>query len=97
MTTSEVTELRRALGELRECIGSLRSHYGDSAQVQRLANDVDRLSIDVADVTGEPVRVAPAARAVPSEERVVVSDTPYDPGLWAGADDEGVGGYHRHG
>jgi hypothetical protein len=28
-------------------------------------------------------------------DRVVVPDTPYDPALWHGADDEGVGGYKR--
>ena len=26
---------------------------------------------------------------------VKISDTPYDPALWKGADDEGVGGYQR--
>ncbi|RZS38983.1 hypothetical protein EV193_104194 [Herbihabitans rhizosphaerae] len=95
MSTTEITELQRTIGQLRRCVGALRSRYGDVAAVQRLANDVERLGIDADDLGAQPTTPAPRAQA--AEEVVVVPDTPYDPDLWRDADDEGVGGHHKHG
>lgn len=94
MASTEISELRRAIGQVRHCVGALRAHYGDAPAVRRLANDVERLEIDAGDLaqlppaTGRPPVVA-------ASEVVPVPDTPYDPALWEGADDEGVGGYQR--
>jgi hypothetical protein len=95
MTSTEITELRRALGQLRQCVGSLRSRYGDVAAVQRLANDVERMDIDATELMD--MDSPPRQREAPRVERevVVVPDTPYDASLWQDADDEGLGGY-RH-
>jgi hypothetical protein len=97
MTSSEIVELRRALGQLRHCVGGLRARYGDVAAVQRLANDIERLDIDATELVDRDS--TPRPREAPRVERevVVVPDTPYDPQLWDGADDEGVGGYRPHG
>ncbi|MFD9893684.1 hypothetical protein ACFWY9_30430 [Amycolatopsis sp. NPDC059027] len=92
MSTTELAELRRTIGQLRQCVGALRSRYGDASAVRRLANDVERLDIDSADLDGAQIPVPAQAKPV---ERVPVPDTPYDPALWHGADDEGVGGYKR--
>lgn len=94
MPTREITELRRTIGQLRQCVGALRERYGEASAVRRLDNDLDRLDIDAGDldsVTPAPAQQRPADRS----DVVVVSDTPYDPSLWEGADDEGVGGYQR--
>lgn len=91
-TTKEVTDLQRTVAELRSCVGALRARFGETPTVLRLANDVDRLNIDIAELGGLPEPRAPHGE----NERVVVPDTPYDPELWRGADDEGVGGYHNH-
>jgi hypothetical protein len=92
MSTTELAELRRTLGQLRQCVGALRSRYGDSSAVRRLANDLDRLDIDAGDLeTPIPVQPKPIDRS----EVVKIPDGPYDPSLWQGADDEGVGGYQR--
>lgn len=96
MTGTELTHLQRAIAELRQCVGSLRSQYGDSTEVRRLANDVDRLGIDAADFAGLPTPRSPQATRGGKPEKVVVPDTPYDPALWLGADDEGVGGIQPH-
>ncbi|HEU5271846.1 MAG TPA: hypothetical protein VFU36_18135 [Jatrophihabitans sp.] len=32
--------------------------------------------------------------AAPAQELSPLTDEPYDPARWAGADDEGLGGYH---
>jgi hypothetical protein len=93
VTTTEIAELRRSIGHLRQCLGTLRDRYGDAPAVRRLANDVDRLDIDADDFEGSPP-VPRQQRATDRSDVVVVPDTPYDESLWAGADDEGVGGYH---
>ncbi|MDA3646351.1 hypothetical protein LZ318_28620 [Saccharopolyspora indica] len=88
-TTTELAELQRLLAQLRSSVGTLRTRYGDAPAVRRLHNDVERLDIDVADLAA----ALPAQRqASPSEEVVMVPDTPYDPSLWRDADDEGLGG-----
>ncbi|GAA5160020.1 MULTISPECIES: hypothetical protein [Amycolatopsis] len=92
MSSTELAEIRRALGQLRQCVGALRSRYGDAAAVRRLANDVDRLDIDVCELENPiPVQAKPSTPV----QVVKIPDAPYDPSLWQGADDEGVGGYHR--
>jgi hypothetical protein len=94
MPSTEISELRRTIGQLRQCVGALRARYGEAPAVRRLANDLERLDIDAGelDQSAVPVQIKPADRA----NVVVVPDTPYDPALWQGADDEGVGGYQRH-
>ncbi|MFR9732010.1 hypothetical protein ACL03H_22525 [Saccharopolyspora sp. MS10] len=91
-STTELTDVRRVLGQLRSSVGTLRSRYGDAAAVRRLSNDVERLEIDLAELSA-----LPAPRSEPSgRETVLVPDTPYDPALWRDADDEGVGGRQPH-
>jgi hypothetical protein len=92
VTGTELNHLQRTIAELRQCVGQLRSQYGDSAEVRRLANDVDRLGIDAEDFAGLPTPRFPRTPHGGKPEKVVVPDTPYDPALWRGADDEGVGG-----
>jgi hypothetical protein len=94
MSTIEIAALRRAIGELRQCVGALRSCYGDVAAVRRLANDIERLDIDTTEFVA--TTRAPAAGVPTQREIVVVPDTPYDPDLWRGADDEGIGGHRAH-
>jgi hypothetical protein len=96
MTSTELTHLQRTISELRQCLGSLRSQYGDSTELRRLANDVDRLGIDAEDLAGLPTPRMPRPAMGGRPDRVVVPDTPYDPAFWLGADDEGVGGVQPH-
>lgn len=93
MTTTEIAELRRNIGQLRQCVGTLRNRYGDAPTVRRLINDLERLNIDADEFEGTQL-VPVQQNKVDRSDVVVVPDTPYDESLWAGADDEGVGGYH---
>ncbi len=96
MSSTEISELQRTIGQLRHCVGALRARYGDIPAVRRLVNDIERLEIDAGEFT-TTASTAPVPRG-PSgleSEVVVIPDTPYDPALWQGADDEGVGGYQR--
>jgi hypothetical protein len=92
MSTTELAELRRTIGQLRQCVGALRSRYGDASVVRRLVNDVERLDIDAGDFDA-PVPAQP--KPIDRSDVVKIPDGPYDPSLWQGADDEGVGGYQR--
>ncbi|APU13778.1 MULTISPECIES: hypothetical protein [Actinoalloteichus] len=95
MTTGEIAAVQRAIGEVRRCVSALRTRHGDIGPVLRMLNDVDRLSIDAADLVTDPVPARRNAAAAVAPRVVEVSDVPYDPDLWRGADDEGVGGHLR--
>lgn len=87
--TSELSALHRTVDDLRGAVAGLQQRYGDIPAVRRLVGDVDRLALDVADLDDLP---EPANQPPPAME--VIDDRPLDPGLWADADDEGLGGYH---
>ncbi|MBJ8346560.1 hypothetical protein [Antrihabitans sp. YC2-6] len=94
MATAEFNELRQTIGQLRQCIGSLRSQYGDVRPVTRLANDLDRLDIDVADLEESPPPKI-AGRPAPQREVIYVPDSKSDESAWMGAQDEGLGFHSR--
>ncbi|WP_406285933.1 hypothetical protein [Embleya sp. NBC_00896] len=98
MTTRAQEDLalaRRRLDDLARAVRELRRTLGDTYAVRRLCDDVERAraslgfvreAVDGSAGEAEPV---PTAGPAPIE---VMSDLPYDPGLFAEADDEGVGG-----
>ncbi len=90
--TAELRTLNRALDELRSAVAALHGKYGDVTTVIRLRNDLERLELDVHDVSSLP----PNGGAMPAPAVLQpLTDEPYDPAMWAeDADDEGVGGYH---
>ncbi|ACQ81809.1 conserved hypothetical protein [Beutenbergia cavernae DSM 12333] len=93
MTTAEIATLRRSIDQLRHSVQGVRQTYGDSAEVRRLVNDLERLEIDAAELaSARLVRQASTPAEVP--DAVVVPDTPHDEAMFADADDEGIGGYH---
>jgi hypothetical protein len=51
-----------------------------------------RIDIDAADLVGRPTPPKQRDGRGGKPDIVVVPGTPYDPALWLGADDEGVGG-----
>jgi hypothetical protein len=89
--TSELTVLHHALEELRSGVESVRSRYGDIPAVRRLLGDVERILLDASELDN----AVPVDRPSAQPEVHVLDDTPFDPALWADADDEGLGGYHR--
>jgi hypothetical protein len=93
--TTVLTSFREALAQLRDTAYALRNQYGDSSALQRIINDLDRLDIDTGELSAI-ARARPEADSAGEVETIIVPDTPYDPSLWLGADDEGVGGQARH-
>jgi hypothetical protein len=96
MVNAELAAMQRTISQLRAGLTDLRAKYGDSVEVRRLANDLERLEIDAEDLAGRPTPPKPRQPEGGKPDVVVVPDTPYDPALWLGADDEGVGGVQRH-
>jgi hypothetical protein len=92
MTTKEITELRGAIARMRQHVETLRARHGEIPAVQRLANDIDRLSIDTAEVAELDAMPRQRVSAAGGHDVVVLHDTPYDDSLWREADDEGLGG-----
>jgi len=84
---SEKAALHHAVDQLAHAVDAMARRYGRNKAVQRLVGDVERLRLDATDCDG----LAPVGTVAPTAIEVV-PDTPYDESLWAGADDEGVGG-----
>jgi hypothetical protein len=89
---SEKAVLHHAVDQLAHAVDAMTRRYGRNKAVLRLIGDVDRLRLDASDCDG----LAPTGVAAPTAIEVV-PDTPYDESLWAGADDEGVGGVRTTG
>lgn len=86
----ELRALNRAVAELRTAVASLRGKYGDVPTVMRLRNDLERLELDVHDVSSLPP-TGPGGTPIEMQQ---LTDEPYDASMWAeDADDEGLGGY----
>jgi hypothetical protein len=88
--TTELNTLHRTVDELRMALDSVRSRYGDVPAVRRLLGDIDRLDLDASELDD----LTPAGGEARPQLQPI-DDTPHDPALWADADDEGLGGYHR--
>ena len=84
----DVTAARRAVAALEKAAEGVCKHYGDTVDVRRLLADVGRLGDDLDLLCGKPV-------APPPVQREVIPDTEYDPNLWVGVDDEGLGATGR--
>lgn len=88
--TVEERRLHRVVGQLPSAVASLHGKYGHVPAVRRGKNDLERLELDVHDVGALG---ASGPLAAPAQELSPLTDEPYDPARWAGADDEGLGGY----
>lgn len=88
----ELAAVTAALQRLDAAVGTLRSRYGDTLGVRRLTSDVRRLADDLGEL-GDP---SPDVVPRQPEALETIPDTPYDPSMWAGADDEGLGAPDRH-
>jgi hypothetical protein len=98
MTTTvdyDLTRARRKLDELDRVLRSVRGRIGDSLDIRRVCGDVERLrdSLALLCENAEPApRGASLAPPHPRAELEPLSELPYDPALFADADDEGIGG-----
>ncbi|SFF73751.1 hypothetical protein SAMN05216251_12699 [Actinacidiphila alni] len=88
----DLTSVQRRLDDLMRCVGRLDEHVGDSLDMRRVRADAGHLRESLALLQD----AAPAAAGRQTVEMVTIPDAPYDRGLWADAEDEGLGSPHRH-
>jgi hypothetical protein len=85
MQQQDVARARNAAAQLTQAVEALRRQAGDTVDVRRLRQDVQRASEDLELLVGPAVAPAPA----PTLE--VIPDRDYPPDFWGDAQDEGLG------
>ncbi|CAM3345651.1 MULTISPECIES: hypothetical protein [Streptomyces] len=89
----ELTAAQRCLDDLNRCVSRLEKHVGTGLEIRRVRSDTEHLKESLALLSA----TAPRHPAEPGlhAEMVLISDQPYDPGLWTDVDDEGLGARDR--
>lgn len=87
----DLTSVQRRLDDLMRCVGRLDEHVGDSLDMRRVRADAGHLRESL----GLLRAGVPAATENRKVEMVTIPDAPYDRGLWADAEDEGLGSPYR--
>lgn len=88
----DLTRARRKLDELDRMLRSVRSRVGDTLDIRRVCGDVERLRDSLDLLCEHAPRTNHPAPPRPRSELEPLSELPYDPALFADADDEGIGG-----
>jgi hypothetical protein len=88
----DLTSVQRRLDDLMRCVARLDEHSGDTLDMRRVRSAAAHLRDSLALLQDS----APADAGRRPVEMVTIPDTPYDRGLWADAEDEGLGSPHRH-
>lgn len=88
----DLTSVQRRLDDLMRCVARLDEHVGESLDMRRVRADAGHLRESLALLRD----AVPAAAGNRKVEMVSIPDAPYDRGLWADAEDEGLGSPHRH-
>jgi hypothetical protein len=86
--TTEVDELHQLIQRVRRCVTSLATKHGDCTAMRRIANDVERLEIDVAELALTRGLSQPNGCTA----MIQIPDTEYHIDFWRDVDHEGIGG-----
>jgi uncharacterized protein YlxW (UPF0749 family) len=87
----ELTMAQRRVDELCRVVSRLEQQVGNSLDMRRVRADAEHLRDGLAQLR-ESAPDAVAGRP----EMVTIPDAPYDPKLWSGAEDEGLGSPYGH-
>jgi uncharacterized protein YlxW (UPF0749 family) len=87
----ELATAQRRVDELCRVVYRLEQQVGNTLDMRRVRADTDHLRDSLAQLR-ETAPTAVAGRP----EMVTIPDAPYDPTLWSGAEDEGLGSPHGH-
>lgn len=91
----DLTSAQRSVDDLVRSLNRLEPQLGDALDMRRVLTDAAHLRESLA-LLRERAERSGAARQRPAPEMVTIPDAPYDPSLWAGAEDEGLGSPHGH-
>ncbi|MEU9110341.1 hypothetical protein AB0D04_00770 [Streptomyces sp. NPDC048483] len=92
----ELTAVERNLTELIRSVARLEEHIGAGLDMRRVRSDANHLRESLGLLKESAAGAKQARPGAAKDEMVTVSDAPYDPALWKGADDEGLGAEDRH-
>jgi hypothetical protein len=87
-----LAEARSRLDALDHTLRAAQHRLGGGLDVRRVRTDLDHLRESLA-LLAESVAARVAADR--AHEMVEIEDTPYDPEMWRGIDDEGIGCRHN--
>ena len=90
-SASALAEARSRLDALDQALRAAQRRLGGGLDVRRVRTDLDHLRESLALLTEA---VAERAANGSAREMVEIEDTPYDPEMWRGIDDEGIGCRH---
>lgn len=89
----DLSTVQRRLDDLNRAVSQLEAHVGgDSVDMRRVRADTEHLREDLALLR----QSAPPGSPKNRPEMVTIPDTPYDPKLWSGAEEEGLGSPYGH-
>ncbi|MFE7170378.1 hypothetical protein [Streptomyces sp. NPDC057616] len=89
----ELVHARHALDDLARVVDRLQSHLGDGPDVRRARADADHLQEDLDLLQQSAAAVEPRQNPV-QPEVVFIPRDPFDPSMWVGCEDEGIGSRH---
>jgi hypothetical protein len=89
---SPLAEARSRLDALDRAVRIAQRELGGGLEVRRVRADLDHLRESLALLCES---IAQGVVRVPVPEIVEIPETPYDPEMWRGIDDEGIGCRHR--
>ena len=87
---SALAEARSRLDALDRSLRAAQRRLGGGLDVRRVRTDLDHLRESLALLTDSVA----ARGGLDAHEVVEIEDTPYDPEMWRGIDDEGIGCRH---
>jgi uncharacterized protein YlxW (UPF0749 family) len=87
----ELTTAQRRVDELCRVVARLEQQVGGSLDMRRVRADTDHLRDSLV-----LLREAAPKKVAGQPEMVTIPDAPYDPQLWSGAEDEGLGSPYGH-
>lgn len=92
---NELATARHALNDLVRSVGRLQICLGNGLDVRRVREDADHLREDLALLQLHEGAAAEEPAPAPAQSEIVfIPQTPYDPSMWVGCDDEGIGSRH---
>lgn len=91
----DLSTVQRRLDDLNRAVSQLEQHVGDgNVDMRRVRADTDHLREDLALLQQSAPQGGPSTASRP--EMVTIPDAPYDPKLWSGAEEEGLGSPYGH-
>lgn len=89
----ELAHARHALDDLVRAVDRLQIRLGNGPDVRRARADADHLREDL-DLLRQRAVADESTPGSAQPQIVFIPGTPYDPSMWAGCEDEGIGSRH---